>query len=173
MTRATAPVGHVVVDSPIDELTLVTDGTALTGLYLATHRRTDHRQWGERLTPTQAPPVLGEAVQQLADYFRGERTEFDLPVAPAGTPFQQRVWRALTQIPYGQTWSYRTLAEQVGVGRGGSRAVGMANGRNPVSVVIPCHRVIGADGSLTGYGGGLERKRALLALEQGGDGSLW
>lgn len=172
MTRATTPIAHVVVDSPIDELTLVTNGTALTGLYLANHPRTNG-QWGERLSPAQAPPVLGAALQQLADYFTGERTEFDLPVAPAGTAFQQRVWRTLTQIPYGQTWSYRTLAEQVGVGPGGSRAVGMANGRNPVSVVIPCHRVIGADGSLTGYGGGLERKRALLALEQGGDGSLW
>ncbi|MBO0838982.1 MAG: methylated-DNA--[protein]-cysteine S-methyltransferase, partial [Actinobacteria bacterium] len=101
---------------------------------------------------------------QLDAYFAGELTEFSLPLAPAGTQFQRQVWAALQQIPYGQTWSYGQLAEKIG-NPAAVRAVGLANGRNPIAVVIPCHRVIGADGSLTGYGGGLDRKRFLLDLE--------
>jgi methylated-DNA-[protein]-cysteine S-methyltransferase len=101
---------------------------------------------------------------QLAEYFAGRRRDFDLPLAPAGTPFQQRVWQALRAIPYGRTESYGALAARLGQ-PGAGRAVGLANGQNPIAIVIPCHRVIGAGGALTGYGGGLERKRWLLALE--------
>jgi methylated-DNA-[protein]-cysteine S-methyltransferase len=110
------------------------------------------------------PGFLPAARQQLAEYFAGARRVFDLPLAPAGTPFQQRVWRALLEIPYGRTVSYGELARAIG-SPGAARAVGLANNRNPIAIVIPCHRVIGADGSLTGYGGGLHVKEHLLALE--------
>jgi methylated-DNA-[protein]-cysteine S-methyltransferase len=107
-----------------------------------------------------------DVVTQLQEYFAGTRRQFDLPLAPEGTPFQQRVWRALLEIPYGETISYGELAGQIGQ-RNASRAVGLANGSNPLSIVIPCHRVIGANGKLTGYGGGLPNKERLLALERG------
>lgn len=110
-----------------------------------------------------------EAARQLAAYFAGELREFDLPLAPAGTPWQLRVWRALTTIPYGETAGYGQLAGELGKPTA-SRAVGTANGRNPISVIVPCHRVIGANGSLTGYAGGLERKEYLLTLERAGRG---
>jgi methylated-DNA-[protein]-cysteine S-methyltransferase len=109
---------------------------------------------------------FAEARWQLAQYFAGERTAFDLRLAPAGTPFQREVWDALLAIPYGQTVSYGELAHRIGR-PAASRAVGLANGRNPISIVVPCHRVIGSSGSLTGYGGGIDRKRFLLALETG------
>jgi methylated-DNA-[protein]-cysteine S-methyltransferase len=105
-----------------------------------------------------------DAEVQLDEYFAGKRTQFDLPLHPIGTPFQIEVWEALKAIPYGEVRSYGDIAEQIGR-PGASRAVGLANGRNPISVIVPCHRVIGASGSLTGYGGGLERKRLLLDLE--------
>ena len=111
--------------------------------------------------------------EQLGRYFAGERDRFDLPLAPHGTAFQQRVWQALTEIPYGRTASYRELAERIGRPTA-ARALGMANGRNPISIVVPCQRVIGADGQLTGYAGGVDRKRFLLELEraaQAGAGS--
>jgi methylated-DNA-[protein]-cysteine S-methyltransferase len=101
---------------------------------------------------------------QLDEYFAGDRTEFDLPLHPSGTPFQLKVWDALRTIPYGEVRSYGEIAEQIGK-PGAARAVGLANGRNPISIIVPCHRVIGASGALTGYGGGLERKQALLDLE--------
>ena len=107
---------------------------------------------------------LSAAMRQLAEYFAGTRREFDLPLRFQGTTFQTRVWRELTEIPYGQTWSYGQLAQRIDK-PSASRAVGLANGRNPISILVPCHRVIGADGSLTGYGGGIERKRWLLAHE--------
>ena len=110
---------------------------------------------------------LREAQRQLEEYFAGERTEFSLPLESHGTDFQQRVWRALRAIPFGTTISYGELARRIGNPRA-VRAVGLANGRNPISIIVPCHRVIGANGTLTGYGGGLERKRFLLALESGG-----
>lgn len=110
-----------------------------------------------------------DVVVQLKEYFAGRRRRFDLPLAPAGTPFQQRVWRALLDVPYGETISYGELASRIGQ-RTASRAVGLANGSNPLPIVIPCHRVIGASGKLTGYGGGLPIKRQLLALERG---ALW
>ena len=110
-------------------------------------------------------PLLQETEEQLNEYFAGARREFDLPLAPRGEPFQRRVWDLLGTIPYGETRSYGDLARELG-DVGYAQAVGAANGRNPIAVVVPCHRVIGADGSLTGYAGGLERKRSLLALEE-------
>jgi methylated-DNA-[protein]-cysteine S-methyltransferase len=148
-----------VLDSPIGRLLLTRDGRALTGLYMEPHPR----------LPTSArsdPAGFADAEAQLRAYFAGERTEFDLPLAPSGTPFQLRVWEALRTIPYGETATYAELAAAVGKPTA-FRAVGAANGRNPISVIVPCHRVIGADGTLTGYGGGLERKRVLLELEAG------
>jgi methylated-DNA-[protein]-cysteine S-methyltransferase len=111
--------------------------------------------------------AVGEAVKQLREYFAGRRAEFDLPLEPAGTPFQLTVWKALSDIPYGETISYGELAKRVG-NPNASRAVGAANGKNPLPIVVPCHRVIGANGKLTGFGGGLPTKEALLALEKSG-----
>lgn len=166
---------HVVVDSPIEELTLVSDGVALTGVYMAVHRHTDRTGWGERvaLDALDTPPVLTEAASQLSAYFAGDLTEFDLPLAPRGTDFQRQVWDLLRTIPYGTTRSYGELATRLG-SPGASRAVGLANGRNPISIVVPCHRVVGSSGQLTGYGGGIERKQTLLALEERVSGrALW
>ena len=152
---------HVLLPSPIGQLTLVAEAGQVTGLYMDSQRhRPVSQTFGAVGDPADEP--FASAARQLAAYFAGDLTSFDLPLAPAGTPFQQRVWSALQTIPYGQTWSYAELASQVG---SASRAVGLANGRNRISLIIPCHRVIGSDGSLTGYGGGLERKRYLLELE--------
>jgi len=147
-----------VTPSPIDELLLTTDGRALTGLYMAPHAI------GLDFERDDEHPVLVDAARQLTAWFAGERIDFDLDLAPAGTEFQRRVWDELRRIDYGETISYGELARRVGR-PGAARAVGLANGRNPISVIVPCHRVIGADGSLTGYGGGIERKRRLLDLE--------
>lgn len=165
---------RVEMDSPIGTLTLVSDGGALTGVFMQTHRHAPPTEaWGPLVEVREAPPVLQDAASQLSAYFAGERTDFDLPLAPVGTDFQRRVWAALETIPYGTTWSYAQLADRIG-SPGAARAVGLANGRNPISIVVPCHRVVGADGSLTGYGGGVERKRALLSLEERVSGaSLW
>jgi methylated-DNA-[protein]-cysteine S-methyltransferase len=148
------------LDSPIGELTLVSDGEALTGLYMTEQRHRPELP----AAPAGDDPVLAEARRQLAEYFSGARREFDLPLRPAGTQFQQTVWAALREIPYGETAGYGELAARIGR-PGAARAVGLANGRNPIAIVVPCHRVIGSGGSLTGYGGGLERKRYLLSLE--------
>jgi methylated-DNA-[protein]-cysteine S-methyltransferase len=151
------------VDSPIGELMLVGDGRSLRGLYM---------QSGPRPTPVRpewtesAAPFAG-VTAQLAEYFEGRRTSFDVALTLAGSPFERRVWALLQEIPYGETASYGELARRVGQPQA-ARAVGVANGRNPVAVIVPCHRVIGADGSLTGYGGGLERKQLLLDLEANG-----
>jgi methylated-DNA-[protein]-cysteine S-methyltransferase len=150
------------LDSPVGELLLTTDGQALTGLYFSPHKGREMHGDGSR---DDDHPVLAAARDQLRAYAAGDRREFDLPVSFSGTAFQQRVWTALTDIPYGRTESYGALAARLGLPAGASRAVGLANGANPVSIVVPCHRVIGADGSLTGYGGGMERKRFLLDLE--------
>ena len=147
---------YATVDSPIGELLLSGDGTALTGLWMEPH--SPRPEWRHD------PAGLAESAAQLAAYFAGERTDFDLPLAPPGTEFQQRVWRLLLEIPYGETTTYGALAQRLGNPRT-VRAVGLANGRNPISIVVPCHRVIGANGTLVGYGGGLERKRTLLAHE--------
>jgi methylated-DNA-[protein]-cysteine S-methyltransferase len=150
------------VESPIGRLLLQTDGKSLTGLYMDVPSRPPRgiEHWTQ--DPDAGP--LPAAVLQLEEYFAGKRRDFDLPLRPQGTDFQQRVWRALTEIPYGVTWSYGELARRIG-NPNASRAVGLANGQNPISILVPCHRVIGANGSLTGYGGGLERKRWLLAHE--------
>lgn len=145
-------------DSPVGTLWLTGDGAALTGLYMERPALLDLPGWVEDDAPFAA------AREQLAAYFAGERQEFDLPLSPIGTPFQQQVWAALRAIPYGETRSYREIAEQLGRPTA-SRAVGAANGRNPISVIVPCHRVVGSSGVLTGYAWGLERKRALLDLE--------
>jgi methylated-DNA-[protein]-cysteine S-methyltransferase len=149
------------VESPIGRLLLTSDGTALTGLFTRPeHKAYSTAGWAEDVTI--AP--LAVAALQLNEYFAGARREFDLPMRLDGTPFQRRVWRELVEIPYGETWSYGQLAKRIG-NPNASRAVGLANGQNPISILVPCHRVIGADGSLTGYGGGLERKSWLLAHE--------
>ena len=146
--------------TPIGELLLTADDDgALTGVNLP-NRHPDPVGW-ER-----DDELLEPARRQLTEYFAGERTTFDLPLRPAGAPFQLRVWEALLRIPYGETVSYGEIAREIGHPTA-SRAVGAANGRNPIAIVVPCHRVIGANGSLTGYGGGLECKRALLDLEVG------
>jgi methylated-DNA-[protein]-cysteine S-methyltransferase len=158
-----------VLPSPVGDLLLTGDGERLTGLFFNPHKAS-HRQWDQaRQTGIEddESAVLAATRRQLGEYFAGARTTFDLLLAPAGTAFQQRVWTALTGIPYGQTQSYGKIAEQLGLIPGASRAVGLANGANPISIVVPCHRVIGANGSLTGYGGGLDRKRFLLDLERG------
>ena len=147
---------YTTIDSPTGEILLTGEGGALTRLYMSPF---DVEEAWEH-----DPAALAGPARQLAEYFAGERTEFELELSPAGTAFQQRVWALLLEIPYGETTTYGALADQLGNPRT-VRAVGLANGRNPLSIVVPCHRVIGADGSLVGYGGGLERKRALLAHE--------
>ena len=153
---------HTTLDSPIGEILLVGDCHALRGLYMPPHRHAPSPEDGDWTRDDDAFP---EAHAQLAEYFAGERTAFDLELAPAGTPWQHRVWAALREIPHGETRSYGEIARALGA-PGASRAVGHANGRNPISIVVPCHRVVGSDGRLTGYGGGMERKAALLALER-------
>ena len=154
---------HVTLPSPIGPLTLVAEDGSLIGLYMDTpNHRPDTDLLGDAGDPRAQP--FAAAAEQLQEYFAGRRTEFDLPLTPAGTQFQRRVWAGLQAIPYGQTSSYGELASKIGQPTA-VRAVGLANGRNPIALVIPCHRVIGADGSLTGYGGGLDRKRFLLDLE--------
>lgn len=160
---------HTVIDSPIGALTLVGTGQALTALYMAEHRhQPDVATFGPR-----AASGFEAVTEQLGEYFAGERRSFDLELAPVGTSFQLAVWELLRAIPYGETWSYLRLAEALG-DVAAIRAVGAANGRNPISIIVPCHRVIGSDGSLVGYGGGLERKRFLLELESpGGTATLF
>ncbi len=148
------------VDSPVGPLTLAGHGDTLTNL-----RMVDQTHEPSRADWEPDDDAFGEAVEQLAAYFAGERTSFDLDLELAGTGFQRRVWAALQTIPYGETRSYRDIAEQVGAPTA-FRAVGLANGHNPIGIIVPCHRVIGASGSLTGYGGGLDRKRLLLDLEK-------
>ncbi|MGI5340861.1 methylated-DNA--[protein]-cysteine S-methyltransferase [Streptomyces sp. CA-181903] len=152
---------HTVIDSPYGPLTLVAaDGTTLSGLYVLDQR---HRPGDEGFGhPDPAP--FGQVARQMAAYFEGRLTRFDVPLDLRGTAFQRRVWAGLLEIPYGETMSYGELARHIGA-PSASRAVGLANGKNPVSIIVPCHRVIGADGSLTGYGGGVDRKRRLLELE--------
>ncbi|MGW5053029.1 methylated-DNA--[protein]-cysteine S-methyltransferase [Actinokineospora sp. NPDC004072] len=151
---------HTVIDSPVGPLTLVATDGILSGLYMVDQRhRPVESTFGER-----DETILPEVKAQLAAYFTGELTEFDVPLRLHGTPFQQEVWRALCEIPYGETISYGELARRV-ARPAASRAVGAANGRNPISVIVPCHRVVGSTGDLTGYGGGVERKRFLLDFE--------
>jgi methylated-DNA-[protein]-cysteine S-methyltransferase len=148
------------IDSPIGVLTLAGRGPVLTHL-----RMVDQTYEPDRADWALDDRAFPDAVEQLEAYFAGELHEFDLRLEFVGTPFQRRVWEALRTIPYGETRSYGQIAHQIGA-PAASRAVGLANGHNPIAVIVPCHRVIGANGSLTGFGGGLHRKRALLALEQ-------
>ena len=155
MTIAAAP-----FSSPVGQLLLISDGEALAGL---------HFEGRHGLAPTpggEQDAILAEAARQLRAYFAGERHEFALPLRPAGTPFEIEVWEELRRIPYGETLSYGELAARVG-SPGAARAVGRANACNPIPIIVPCHRVIGADGSLTGFGGGLDAKRRLLDHEHG------
>jgi methylated-DNA-[protein]-cysteine S-methyltransferase len=157
-----------VLDSPIGPLTLVAAGGRLAGLYMDVRGHEPAPDvLGEPVSAGSAglDPVLATAADQLDGYFAGQRQEFSLPLELEGTAFQRTVWAALQTIGYGETTSYGELASQIGQPTA-FRAVGLANGANPVSIVVPCHRVVGADGSLTGYGGGLDRKRYLLGLEQ-------
>ncbi len=144
------------VSTPLGEILLEGTESALTHLHLPGH---------QRLTCPQSTPLLDRAGQQLQAYFSGDLREFSLPLAPAGTPFQQKVWRCLCTIPYGETWSYGDLAAEVGC-PGGPRAVGSANGKNPLPILIPCHRVVTAKKTLGGYSGGLSTKITLLTLEK-------
>lgn len=157
----------VMTKSPIGGLILVAEGDGFIGVYWDDGDQIDSAHG----ILVRHDDLLSCAQNQLNEYFSGDRREFDLPLRPEGTDFQRRVWSALLQIPYGETWSYLQLAQFVGSPRG-SRAVGLANGRNPIPIVVPCHRVVGSNGSLTGYGGGMERKRILLALEQVGSGQV-
>lgn len=156
---------HTVIDTPVGPLTIVAENAQIRCLYMDLQRhRPDDDELGELEPRGRDAEPFKAAVDQLDAYFAGELTAFDLPLAPRGSEFQRRVWAALQEIPYGETESYGQLAERIG-SPGGARAVGLANGKNPIGIIIPCHRVVGADGSLTGYGGGIERKRQLLELE--------
>ena len=146
--------------SPVGILTLAGSHGRLRHL-----RMTDQTYEPDRSDWHRDDDAFGDAVAQLEEYFRGERQQFDLGLELAGTAFQRRVWEALMTIPYGETRSYGEIARQIDA-PGASRAVGLANGHNPIGIIVPCHRVIGANGSMTGYGGGVERKKALLGLER-------
>lgn len=155
---------YSVMQSPVGALTLRWSGDALSGLYFENHLAILARrsEW------TRDDAALAPVRTQLEEYFRGERRTFDLPLAPDGTPFQLRAWQALRAIPFGETRSYGEQARAMGKSSGtAARAVGAANGRNPISIIVPCHRVIGANGSLTGFGGGLRAKAWLLEHEAG------
>jgi len=159
-----------VVESPVGDLRVVArdgaGGAVVTSIEFAPWRR-DGRPLGDpRGDRDDDHPVLVAVRDQLSEYFARDRREFDLPLRPGGSDFQRQVWRQLELIRWGETASYGEVARRMGMTNAASRAVGLANGRNPIPIVIPCHRVIGADGSLTGYGGGVERKQVLLALEQ-------
>ncbi|MEU6144966.1 methylated-DNA--[protein]-cysteine S-methyltransferase [Streptomyces sp. NPDC047081] len=153
---------HTVMNSPYGPLTLVAEDGVLCGLYMTEQRhRPPEETFGGR-----DESLFAEAEEQLEAYFKGELKEFTLQLSLNGTPFQRTVWDQLRRIPYGETRSYGELAEALG-NPSASRAVGLANGKNPIGIVVPCHRVVGANGSLTGYGGGLDRKRRLLEFESG------
>ena len=151
------------MDSPVGELRIVEQEGAIAAIEFTPYRDPDGRVRGDR---DDDHPLLAEAVRQLRAYFDRELKEFELPLAPVGSDFQRRVWDQLRGIGYGETASYGQIAHRLGMTNAASRAVGLANGRNPIPIVIPCHRVIGANGTLTGYAGGLERKQLLLELEQ-------
>lgn len=152
-------------DTPIGVLSVAAEGDELRHIEFPSSRGAATGDHWQRVSPEHAPDVLRAAYQQLREYFAGQRKAFDLPLAPRGTAFQLRVWQTLASIPFAQTWSYQQLAAACGSAKA-MRAVGAACGRNPLPIVLPCHRVLGADGSLTGFTGGLEVKAALLRLER-------
>ncbi|HEX6135585.1 MAG TPA: methylated-DNA--[protein]-cysteine S-methyltransferase [Longimicrobiales bacterium] len=148
------------ISTPIGPITIISDGRALTHVTLRpAHEAVRGTKWHDD------DVLLADARAQLAAYFAGELRTFSLPLAPTGSAFQKRVWNALSRIPFGETRSYGAVAESLGLPPGSARAVGAANRTNPIAIIVPCHRVIGADGTLTGYAGGLERKRFLLEHE--------
>ncbi len=151
---------YTIMESPIDPLLLMSDGEHLTGLYMDVQNYLPHMEdnW------VYDPALFEEAISQLKAYFAKELSHFELPLKATGTAFQEKIWQLLTTIPYGETVSYKSIAEHIQVPKA-VRAVGLANGKNPISIIIPCHRVIGANGKLVGYGGGLPRKQWLLAHE--------
>jgi methylated-DNA-[protein]-cysteine S-methyltransferase len=163
--------------TPLGRLRVVTDGAVVTALDFLdldgtdlgesrSVRRSSARAPGPAQERADDDPLLREATEQATAYFRRDLKEFDLPLGPPGTPFQQRVWAALREIPYGEVTTYGTLAARLGMSGHAARAVGAANGANPIALVIPCHRVVGAGGKLIGYAGGMTKKQYLLALEQ-------
>ena len=152
-------ISYTRIASPLGTLLLAADDSGLRHIMFASETQSPDPAWRHDAAP------LTETIRQLQAYFAGERENFDLPLAPEGTPFQMEVWQRLRDIPYGQTISYGELARRIGNPKA-SRAVGLANGSNPIPIVIPCHRVIGSNGKLTGYGGGLPIKEKLLALER-------
>jgi methylated-DNA-[protein]-cysteine S-methyltransferase len=153
---------HCMIPSPVGELTLTSDGDALTGLSFA------GGDWDPKIPDGSIADVtrFEDVITQLEEYFEGSRTSFDLELKPKGTDFQLKVWAALRTIPYGSTWSYADLARAIGQPTA-FRAVGLANGKNPIAIIVPCHRVIGANGKLVGFGGGLDNKKILLDIESG------
>lgn len=163
---------YATLPTPIGDLDAVLSGERLAGLYFPGHwTRPDAALWGERVEPSD-DPLFGEVTRQLEEYLAGARTEFDLPLALEGGELEREVWRVLQGLAYGETTSYGAIAARLGR-PGGAQAVGRAVGHNPVSIIVPCHRVLGADGSLTGYAGGLDRKRRLLELEGAVDAPLF
>lgn len=155
---------HTIFDSPIGLLTAVENDAGLAAVYMAEHKRRPAPDALGECVDISSSAVLTAAAEQLGEYFAGSRKVFSLPLAPVGSAFAHRVWKALTSIPYGELRTYADLAEMLG-DRSMAQAVGSANARNPISIVVPCHRVVGADGSLVGYAGGLARKQFLLERE--------
>jgi len=147
-----------IYDTKIGKVGIIDNGNSITEIYFANNLDTNK-------VTTKETPLIKEAVRQLNEYFEGKRQDFNLPLDPKGTTFQKDVWKVLETIPYGETWSYKQVAEKVNSPKA-YRAVGMANNRNPIAIVIPCHRVIGANGKLVGYGGGLDIKEYLLNMEK-------
>jgi methylated-DNA-[protein]-cysteine S-methyltransferase len=156
---------HATIDSPLGELTLVADNEALTGLYFPHHWYRPAADTFGAQVEAESDPLFTEAAGQLTDYLAGDRTDFDLPTVMHGDELQQRVWKMLAAIPYGETVTYGELAAALGDATT-PQQVGQAVGRNPLSIVVPCHRVVGSNGQLTGYAGGLKRKQFLLELEE-------
>ena len=158
---------YATMPSPVGELVLATQGAGLTHVEMPVHGAAPRREHTSAFDPgwRRDDALLADALGQLSEYFAGTRRTFELALSPRGTPFQLKVWEALRAIPYGTTISYGELAARIG-NRNASRAVGLANGRNPIAIIVPCHRVVGAGGKLTGYGGGLDNKRVLLDLER-------
>ena len=165
MSTMTATTRHVAIDSPIGSLTLVRDDDGLTGLYYPGHwTNPDRAGFGPRVDPAD-DHEFDDAIAQLNEYFAGERHDFDLPLNPLGSQRARKLWQLLSEIPYGQTTTYGALARRIGDGIS-ARAIGGFVGHNPLSIFIPCHRVVGSTGRLTGYAGGLDRKKYLLELEK-------
>lgn len=160
------PPRYTIVGSPVGDLLLVGDGDALSGLFMLPDAKYVPEIGDDWIRDDRDGTVFEDVARQLDEYFAGERRTFDVRLAPNGTDFQRSVWRELTTIPYGETTSYGAMAASLGSPTA-SRAVGAANGRNPISIIVPCHRVIASTGALTGYAGGLDKKQRLLALERG------